>query len=125
METEVIFDNKIPYGNGLLRGVENKNGNCLEVAVTPEAKNGPETLWFCFRQTFKNREGHRNRLKLVLKYFYNSPAGFPSEKINPVTRPALSFEFPCSQVRGTVLETTDYIELGGTMADIVLDFLKR
>jgi hypothetical protein len=85
MQTNVIFDNKIPYGNGILVGVENKK-KWLEVAVTPEALNAPESLWFCFRLKFKNRPETQNRLRLVVKYFYNSLGGLPAEKINPVTR---------------------------------------
>ncbi|MFA6102154.1 MAG: M14 family zinc carboxypeptidase [Victivallaceae bacterium] len=85
MQTKVVLDNKIPYGNGILVGIENKK-NWLEVAVTPEALNAPESLWFCFRLKFKNRPKTQNRLRLVIKYFYNSLGGLPAEKINPVTR---------------------------------------
>lgn len=85
MQTKVTLDNKIPYGNGLLVGYEN-NANCIVVAVTPEALNAPESLWFCFRLKFSNRPKTQNKLKLVLKYFYNSLGGLPAEKINPVFR---------------------------------------
>ena len=87
MQTKVILDNKIPYGNGILVSAENKK-NWLEVAVTPEALNAPESLWFCFRLKFKNRPKTQNKLRLVVKYFYNSLGGLPAEKINPVTREA-------------------------------------
>ena len=85
MQTKVVLDNKIPYGNGILVGIENKN-NWLEVAVTPEALNAPESLWFCFRLKFKNRSKIQNRLRLVIKYFYNSLGGLPAEKISRVTK---------------------------------------
>ena len=71
MQTKVILDNKIPYGNGILVGVGNKK-DWLEVAVTPEALNAPESLWFCFRLKFKNRPKTQNKLRLVVKYWHVS-----------------------------------------------------
>lgn len=86
MQAEVFFDNSLPYGNGLLCGVEEKGG-VLEVSVTPEAKNAPESLWFCFRLKFRGC-GKARKLRLIVKYLYNSLGGIPAETVNPVARPS-------------------------------------
>lgn len=85
MQTFVTMNNNIPYANGVLLSYESSE-DTIEAAVTAEAKNAPELLWFCFRLEFKNRIPTRKKLRLVIKYFYNSLWGFPVEKVHPVTR---------------------------------------
>ncbi|MDD5698638.1 MAG: M14 family zinc carboxypeptidase [Victivallaceae bacterium] len=90
MRTEVIFNNMIPYGNGIFLGAESKE-KYLEILVSSEARNAPESLWFCFNLQFKHRPPNRNKLRLVIKYFYNSLGVFSAdsaEKINLVARPS-------------------------------------
>ena len=83
----VSLDNKIPYGNGILLAADEKQ-NFLEVTITTEAKNAPESLWFCFRLRINKRPQRQNMLRLVVKYFYNSLCALPAEKINLIKKSA-------------------------------------
>jgi len=85
MSSEVTMESDGLYGNGLFLGAEERDG-ALEVYATPQAKEAPESLWFCFRLKFKSKRSRK--IRLVLKHFQNSLGGFPVEAVNPVARVA-------------------------------------